>query len=81
MSKLLIPLVLILCALSWTVNAGQGKHKLTSEQKALRKELLEKYDANKDGKLDRQERANISKQDKERLEKAGLARKKKHESK
>ena len=81
MSKLLIPIVIILCALSWTVNAGQGKHKLTSEQKALRKELLEKYDANKDGKLDRQERAKISKEDKERQKKAGLGRKKKHESK
>ena len=33
-------------------NAGKKRPKLTEEQRKLRKELLEKYDANKDGKLD-----------------------------
>jgi hypothetical protein len=45
---------------------------LTAEQKQLRKDILAKYDANKDGKLDREERAKISSEDKEKLKKAGL---------
>ena len=48
------------------------KAKLSEEQKTLRKELLEKYDTNKDGKLDKEERAKVSSDDKEKLEKAGL---------
>ena len=47
-------------------------HKPTEEQRKLRKELLDKYDTNKDGKLDKAERAKISKEDQEKLEKAGL---------
>ena len=53
-------------------NAGKKRPKLTEEQRKLRKELLEKYDANKDGKLDKSERAKISKEDQEKVEKAGL---------
>jgi hypothetical protein len=49
------------------------------EKKALRKELLEKYDTNKDGKLDKEERAKISAEDKEKAEKAGLIAAKKKE--
>ncbi len=49
----------------------------TAEQKAVQKEILEKYDANKNGKLDKTERASMSAEDKEKLEKAGLGRKKK----
>ena len=56
--------------------AGGGKRakkaKLSEEQKTLRTELLEKYDTNKDGKLDKEERAKVSSEDKEKLEKAGL---------
>jgi len=44
----------------------------TEEQRKLRKEMLEKYDTNKDGKLDKKERAKISKEDQERMDKAGL---------
>ncbi len=44
------------------------------ERRKLRKEILEKYDANKDGKLDKQERAKITKEDREKLEKAGLGK-------
>jgi len=72
MKKLLAVIAVLGCALSLTANAGPAKHKLTPEQKALRKEMLEKYDTNKNGKLDKQERARISKEDQERLEKAGL---------
>jgi len=45
---------------------------LTDEQQRLRKELLAKYDTNKDGKLDRNEQKNVSSEDKAKLKKAGL---------
>lgn len=40
------------------------------------KQMLEKYDTNKDGKLDKEERAKISAEDKAKMEKAGLTHKK-----
>ena len=55
-------------------NAGKIHNKVAEERRKLRKEMLEKYDANKDGKLDKKERAKISKEDQEKLEKAGLGR-------
>jgi hypothetical protein len=45
---------------------------LTEEQKALRKEITEKYDKDKDGKLSAEERKAISEEDKARMQKAGL---------
>ena len=57
--------------------AAKKRPRLTEEQRKLRKELVEKYDANKDGKLDKEERAKISKEDKEKMEKAGLGRRQK----
>ena len=48
------------------------EHHLTNEQKAFLKEITAKYDANKDGKLDKEERQKISADDKERMKKAGL---------
>jgi len=81
MKKMLLVTAAILCAVSLTANASEGKHKLTPEQKALRKEIIAKYDTDKNGKLDKQERAKISKEDKERMQKAGLGGKKKHENK
>ncbi len=55
-------------------NGGKKRPKLTEEQRKLRKEMVEKYDTNKDGKLDKAERAKISKEDTEKMEKAGLVR-------
>ena len=50
---------------------GEGKGPaMTEEQKALRKEMLEKYDANKDGKLDKEEKAKISDEDKAKMKAA-----------
>ena len=46
--------------------------KLTEEQKALRKEITEKYDKDKDGKLSPEERKEVSAADKERMQKAGI---------
>lgn len=47
-------------------------HQLTDEQKKLMKEMVEKYDTNKDGKLDKEEKSKISAEDKEKMKKAGL---------
>ncbi|HEV8543163.1 MAG TPA: hypothetical protein VGR78_12280 [Verrucomicrobiae bacterium] len=53
------------------------KEALTEEQQKLRKDLLAKYDTNKDGKLDKNERKNVSSEDKAKLKKAGLTETKK----
>ena len=45
---------------------------LTEEQQKLMKEMVAKYDENKDGKLSAEERTKISKEDKEKMEKAGI---------
>ena len=82
MKKLLVALLGLACAFTLTVNAAEGKKKeLTDDQKAVQKEMLAKYDANKDGKLDKEERAKISAEDKEKMQKAGLIHKKKEETK
>ena len=66
-------------ALAISANAADGEKKpegkrppLTDEQKALRKEINEKYDTDKDGKLSPEERKAISAEDKEKLAKAGI---------
>ena len=51
---------------------AKKRQRPTEEQRKLRKELLDKYDTNKDGKLDKEERAKVSKEDQARLEKAGM---------
>ena len=71
-----------MCTLALAVHAEEGKEAkkkpaLTDEQKAVMKEITEKYDANKDGKLDKDEKAKISAEDKEKMAKAGLGGKKK----
>ncbi len=74
MKKLLVIALGLFTAMAITVSAADpGKKKeMTDEQKKLQKEMLEKYDANKDGKLDKEERAKISADDKEKMQKAGL---------
>jgi hypothetical protein len=71
MKKLLV-ILSVVCALALTANAAEGgkKKPLTDEQKAVQKEMIEKYDANKDGKIDKEERAKMSKEDKEKWNKA-----------
>ena len=46
-----------------------AKHVATAEEKAERKEIIAKYDLNKDGKLDTTERAKMTKEDKQKLAK------------
>lgn len=73
MKKLLAALC-VMCTLALAVHAEEAKKRpaLTPEQKAVMKEITEKYDANKDGKLDKEEKAKISAEDKEKMAKAGL---------
>lgn len=74
------------CVLAVAANAAEKKAEgkvegkkpaLTEEQKTLKKEMTDKYDTNKDGKLDKEERAKISADDKAKMEKAGLSHAKK----
>ena len=84
MKKLLTAFCLT-CALAIAAQAEEAtqtkkKHSTkapTPERKAAQKEILEKYDANKDGKLDKAEKSKISAEDKAKMEKAGMSRKKK----
>ena len=78
MKKLLIALMTAACALAITAKAADAtdKPKLTKEQKADRKALIEKYDTNKDGKIDKEERAKMTKEDKEKWQTFGGAKKK-----
>jgi Ca2+-binding EF-hand superfamily protein len=67
MKKLILMLALA-CATSFTVkaadtNAAPHHPEATAEQKAVREEMLKKYDANKDGKLDKEERTKMSAED------------------
>ena len=55
------------------------KRQMTEEQKTLMKEIREKYDKDKDGKLSADERKEISAEDKAKMEKAGLGPRKKKE--
>jgi hypothetical protein len=74
--------------LALTASAADGEKKpegkrpaLTEEQKALRKEMTEKYDKDKDGKLSPEERKAMSAEDKEKMAKAGLGPRRKPDSK
>ena len=73
MKKLLVIAFGLLVAGALTVSAAEGKKKeMTPEQQKLRKEMTEKYDANKDGKIDEQEAAKISSEDKAKMKEAGV---------
>ena len=78
MKKILVAVMGLLCATALVVNAQDAattkpaKKKLTAEQEALQKEMLAKYDTDKNGKIDKAERTKISKEDKDKMTKAGL---------
>ncbi len=84
MKKLFVAALTLLCASAIMVQAqdAKPKHKnqMTAEQKALMKEMVAKYDTNKDGKLDKSERAAMSKADKDKMSKAGLTHGKKKQA-
>ena len=80
MKKFILGTLTLLCASAILVQAQDAKpakHKMTDEQKAVMKEMVAKYDTNKDGKLDKTERAAMSQEDKDKMEKAGLGHGKK----
>ncbi len=75
MKKLLVT-VCLTCVFALAANAAEGDAKkegeapkrpaLTAEQKAIRKELTEKYDADKNGKLNKEERSKMTPEDLEK---------------
>jgi ABC-type transporter MlaC component len=79
MKKLLVAALGLLCATAIVVQAQDAKPKkeLTPEQQTVMKEMLAKYDTNKDGKLDKTERAAMTQADKDKMAKAGLGKPKK----
>ena len=65
------------CAVALTAKAAEGQKKeMTSEQKEVMKEMLAKYDANKDGKIDKEERSKMTKEDKQKWSQAFPSKKK-----
>ena len=80
MKKLLVAAIGLLCATAIMVQAQDNKppkRELTPEQQAVMKEMVAKYDTNKDGKLDKTERAAMTQEDKDKMTKAGLGKPKK----
>lgn len=76
MKKFVVLALGLFCAASVAVHAEDAKKKshMTDEQKTLWKEMVAKYDTNKDGKLDKEEKAKMSQEDKDKLEKAGIGK-------
>ena len=71
MKKVLVIAFGLLIAGALTVSAAGGsKKEQTPEQAKLKKEMTEKYDANKDGKIDEQEAAKVSDADKAKMKEA-----------
>ena len=69
MKKLIIATCALLCATALVVQAQdaapkKAKKELTAEQKQVQKDMVAKYDTNKDGKLDKEEKAAMSAEDK-----------------
>lgn len=72
MSNLLRIATILACAMAITVSAAEGKEKkkgMSEEQKAVMKEMVGKYDKNGDKKLDKDERAAMSAEDKAKMDK------------
>lgn len=71
-------LLILTVTLTLTLNAQDGPKKerptLTPEQKKLQSEFIAKYDTNKDGKLNTQERSKVSVEDRKKMRDLGLGR-------
>ena len=81
MKKLLVAALALFCATAIMVQAQgtapkKAKKALTPEQQTVQTEMLKKYDTNKDGKLDKTEKAAMSQEDKDKMTGAGLGKKK-----
>jgi len=76
--KKLITILCITAALGFVAQADDTKEtKKKHEASAEYKALVDKYDTNKDGKLDKEERAKISAEDKAKMKELAPAHKKK----
>lgn len=75
--KKIITVLTLTAALALAANAAEGDHKaedapakkkssVSAEKKAQKKELVDKYDANKNGKLDKEERSKMTPEDAEK---------------
>lgn len=82
MKKLLI-ITCLTCVLAIAAQAAEGEVKKekklspAAEKKALRKELTEKYDTNKNGRLDKEEKSKMTPEDAEKWKSLAPAPKKK----
>jgi Ni/Co efflux regulator RcnB len=70
MKKLLLASAALFCATTITLQAQDSaekkpKKELTPEQNQVQTDMLAKYDTNKDGKLDKTEKASMSQSDKD----------------
>ena len=74
MKKFVLIALGLLTASALTVSAAEKKEKkpLTEEQQKVMKALVETYDANKNGKLEPDEIAKFSEEDKKKAKDAGL---------
>lgn len=90
--KKLLSLIAIAIALTLSATAAEGekenkdaaknKSPLTAEQKAARKELMAKYDTNKNGYLDKEEQSKMTPEEQEKWKSiAAAAKEKKHATK
>jgi hypothetical protein len=74
MKKLIIAAVALCCATALVVQAQdapkKASKKMTPEQKQLQADMLAKYDANKDGKLDKTEKGSMTQEEKDAWAKA-----------
>jgi len=68
MKKLILAAIALCFATAIVVQAQDAapkkQHKLTAEQKQVQADMLAKYDTNKDGKLDKTEKAAMTPEDK-----------------
>jgi len=71
MKKLISTLLVLACitSVSFAADAAPKKKEVSPEVKALRTELMAKYDADKDGKFSKEERAKMSAADKAKMQK------------
>ena len=74
MKKLVAVAVALAFASGLTLQAAGGKKRtpLTPEQKQLRKDMIQKYDTNGNKRLEKDEIAKVTSEDKEKYEKAGI---------
>jgi hypothetical protein len=83
MKKILVIIAGVICATALVVHADDSTSSSTPKKHAgskERKELVDKYDTNKDGKLDKDEIAKMTDEDKAKWDKMSKHHKKKDTS-